>query len=251
VKWRAVPIFCASISLAVIIAGCAWGYQRYAQYREGVTTQGRVVEIRAYWSEDSEGRRGVNHYPVVEFRSSVEKQHRFTGDAGLDEYEVGESVNVLYDPRNPGDARIATFAQFWLGPLAVVLFGFLSGIGTFLFSRSFDRAFGAAFQHRMTRHAREMDRLALADGKQGVLLRGVVDSVRKQQGASGEEYVVVCRATLPGGISQERVEAEPIFFHPGPLILGKSVEIYVDPRKKERYAVMLQPVLAELQSAKR
>jgi hypothetical protein len=75
--------------------------------------------------------------------------------------------------------------------------------------------------------------------------------VRKQQGASGEEYVVVCRATLPDGITQERFEAEPIFFNPEPWIAGKSVEIYVDPRKKERYAVMLEPVLAELQSANR
>ena len=75
--------------------------------------------------------------------------------------------------------------------------------------------------------------------------------MRKQQGASGEEYVVVCRATLPDGITQERFEAAPIFFNPEPWILGKSVTIYVHPQNKTSYAVMLEPVLAELQSAKR
>ena len=92
--------------------------------------------------------------------------------------------------------------------------------------------------------------------------------MRKQQGASGEEYVVVCRATVPvevqgkvgehgeplytvtDGISQ-RFEAAPIFFNPEPWILGKSVTIYVHPQNKTSYAVMLEPVLAELQSAKR
>jgi hypothetical protein len=28
--------------------------------------------------------------------------------------------------------------------------------------------------------------------------------------------------------------------------VGKNIEIYVDPRKKERYAVMLDPLLATL-----
>lgn len=84
-----------------------------------------------------------------------------------------------------------------------------------------------------------------------LLVKGVVESVRKQQGASREEYVVLCWATLPDGIAQKRFEAAPIPFDPGPGILGKSVEIYVDPGDKTRYQVRLEPVLAELQSANR
>ena len=48
-----------------------------------------------------------------------------------------------------------------------------------------------------------------------------------------------------------RWRAEPIFFNPGPWILGKDVEIYIDPRDKDRYAVMLDPLLAKLQSQQR
>ena len=141
-KWRVVPLLCGSIGVAVIIVGCAWGYQRYALYREGVTTQGHVVEIRADWRKDDEGRMRAYSYPVIEFRSSVEKQHRFTGDnTAFDSFEAGESVNVLYDPRNPGDARIVSFVQFWLGPVAVGVFGFLflaGGVGAFFMIRSID-----------------------------------------------------------------------------------------------------------------
>lgn len=74
-KWGVVPLLCGRIGVAVIIVGCAWGYPRYALYREGVTTQGHVVEIRADWREDDKGKMGAYHNPVVEFRSSVEKRH--------------------------------------------------------------------------------------------------------------------------------------------------------------------------------
>jgi hypothetical protein len=154
---------------------------------------------------------------------------------------------VRYDPTNPSGAQITDFAQFWLGPLGVGLFGFLflaGGIGAFVLIKGSDEAFGPQFQ-------RKMDAVQLSVGKQGIRLDGQVDSVRKQAGNAGEEYVIVCRATLPGGISQQKFEAEPIFFNPGPWVVGKDVEIYVDPRNKDRYAVMLDPLLAKLQSQQR
>ena len=105
---------------------------------------------------------------------------------------------VRYDPQNPSKAQIADFAQFWLGPLGVGLFGLLflaGGIGAFFLIRGSDGAFGPQFQ-------RKMDAVQLSVGKQGIRLDGRVDSVRSQPGRAGEEYVVVCRAPLPGGITR-------------------------------------------------
>lgn len=244
-KWVALAMF-GTVGLIAFIAGCVWGYQRYMLYRDGVDAEGMIVENTQSRSKDSDGHTSVSYYPVVEFTAQGGSKHRFTGSTGssVADYETGAKVSVRYDPQNPSKAQITDFTQFWLGPLGVGIFGFLflvGGIGAFVLIKGSDEAFGPDFQRRM-------DQVELSVGKQGIRLDGQVDSVRKQTGRSGEEYVVVCRATLPGGLSQEKFEAEPIFFNPGPWIVGKSVEIYVDPRKKERYAVMLDPLLAQLKA---
>jgi len=248
VKWIALMMF-GSVGLIAFIAGCVWGYQRLMLYQDGVSVQGVVVENTQTRSRDSDGQTSVSYYPVVEFATQAGEKHRFTGStgSGTADYEAGAKVSVRYDPRNPSSAQITDFAQFWLGPLGVGLFGFLflvAGVGSFVLIKGSDETFGPQFQ-------RKMDLVALSVGKEGIRLDGQVDSVRKQAGKAGEEFVVVCRAALPGGISQQRFEAEPIFFNPGPWILGKSIEIYVDPRNKERYAVMLDPLLAKMQSEQR
>jgi hypothetical protein len=248
VKWFALAMF-GSVGLIAFIAGCVMGYQRFMLYHDGVPTQGVIVENTQSRSKDSDGNMHTSYYPVVEFTVQNGEKYRFTGSTGSDapDYRTGAKVDVRYDPRNPSSAQISDFAQFWLAPLGVGIFGFLflaSGVGSFILIKDSDATFGPQFH-------RKMDLVALSVGKEGIRLEGQVDSVRKQAGASGEEYVIVCRAMLPGGISQQRFEAEPIFFNPGPWIVGKNIEIFVDPRKKERYAVMLDPLLAKLQSEQR
>jgi hypothetical protein len=243
VKWIALAMF-GCVGLIAFIAGCIWGYQRFTLYRDGVSVQGVVIENTQTRSRDKDGHTSVSYYPVVEFTAQGGEKHRFTGSTGSStaDYEAGAKVAVRYDPGNPSRAQITDFAQFWLGPLGVGVFGFMflaGGIGAFILIKGSDEAFGPQFK-------RKMDAVQLSVGKEGIRLDGQVDSVRKQAGSSAEEYVIVCRATLPGGISQHRFEAEPIFFNPGPWIIGKSVEIYVDPRNKERYAVLLEPLLAAL-----
>ena len=247
-KWVALTLF-GTVGLVAFVAGCVWGYQRYVLYRDGVTAEGTVVENTRTRSKDSDGNTSVSYYPIVEFTAQGGTRHRFTGSTGssVADYEAGAKVSVRYDPQNPSKAQITDFTQFWLGPLGVGVFGFLflaGGIGAFVLIKGSDEAFGPDFQRRM-------DQVELSLGKQGIRLEGRVDSVRRQSGRSGDEYVVVCRATLPDGISQQKFDAEPIFFNPGPWIVGKSVEIYVDPRKKERYAVMLDPLLAQSKAESR
>jgi len=261
VRWLALLVF-GGVGLFSFVYGCVWGYQGYVLSRDGVTTQGHVVEVERGESRDDDGGTSVSYHPVVEFWSAGEKQHRFTGSGGsrhVGDIVVGATVSVLYDPGNPANARIADSKQNWEQPLALGLFGFLflaGGIGAFFMSgiglsRSSDKTFYPKLDQKITKAAREQDRFALPEGEEGILLKGVVDSVRKQHGASREEYVVICRATLPGAIRPEHFEAAPISFHPGRRIVGKSVEIYVHRGDKTRDAVKLEPVLAELQSAKR
>lgn len=236
-KWVALAIF-GSVGLIAFVAGCVQGYQRFELWRTGLAAQGSVVEIHESQSTESDGHTSVTYYPVVEFSAPGGAEHRFTNStgAGNPEYKVGARVSVLFDASDPTRAQISDSTQFWLEPFGLGLMGFLflaAGIGLFLLNKSSDE-----------RIHRKMDQVALSLGRQGIRIEGQVDSVRKQAGRSGDEYVVVSRATLPGGISQQKFEAAPIFFNPGPWIVGKSVEIYIDPHKKDRYAVMLDPLLA-------
>jgi hypothetical protein len=48
------------------------------------------------------------------FRSEVATTHR--------DYRVGDSVRVLYDPRHPEHAEIASFVRLWLLPFVLSFF---------------------------------------------------------------------------------------------------------------------------------
>ena len=277
-KWIALLIF-GGVGLFLFVIGCVQGYQNYVLSRDGVTTQGHVVEVEIQEHDEGGDNRTVyvkRYYPVVEFQSAGEKQHRFTsidGSRSVADYEVGGTVSVFYDPRNPAYARLADYyhaESLWVGPLVLALLGFMllaifGAMASFMSGDSFrsmssDKTLGPEFHTEL--YQKQKSQMLSSLGGNAFILRGVVDSVRKQQGASGEEYVVLCWATVPvevqgkidergeplytvtDGISQ-RFEAAPIFFNPEPWILGKSVEIYVDTRDKTRYGVMLEPVLAE------
>ena len=139
-KWIALLIV-GGVGLFLFVIGCVMGYQNYVLSRDGVRTQGHVVEVERRESTDDDGRTSVFYYPVVEFWSAGEKRHRFTsidGSRRVANYEVGETVSVFYDPGNPAYyARLADYYDAepsWVGPLVPGLFGFLflaGGIGVF------------------------------------------------------------------------------------------------------------------------
>jgi hypothetical protein len=260
-------LFFGILGLALVVYACVLGYQSHILSRVGVTTQGRIVGVEEYKrrSKDDEGRptTDVSYRLLIEFSAVDGAKHRLTGETNLPKYALtGSPVRVLYDPKDPSTARIAGTAKlgFWGPFLSYGSIGFLllvGSIGSFFFA-----------QHQLTRdhadyaeirrerenedklHRENQIRRIMADGTV-LRLKGVVESVRKQQGASTEEYVVVCWATRPGETSQERYEAAAISFDPGPAIVGKNVEVYIHRDDKTRYQVDLEPVLAELQSARR
>jgi hypothetical protein len=43
-------------------------------------------------------------------------------------YKEGDSVVVLYDPAQPGDVRIHSFFNVWMGPLVLGLLGVIMSL---------------------------------------------------------------------------------------------------------------------------
>jgi Protein of unknown function (DUF3592) len=75
------------------------------------------------------------YYPVVRFVTPLEEVVQFEGGDGStkpEEYRVGESLKILYDPANPHDARLDTVNSRWGG---VIIFGGL-GVGFVVTSAS-------------------------------------------------------------------------------------------------------------------
>ena len=105
-----------------LAAFCSWGvYAGYTSWRlqsEGVTTTGTVIQMEE--SNSSEGGCCV-YSPVVEFTVNGQT-YSFDGGNASDPpaYRVGEVVNVIYDPSDPGTAQINKWSERWLFPILII-----------------------------------------------------------------------------------------------------------------------------------
>ena len=107
----------------------------------GVSADGRVIDLIA--ERDSDG--DDMYYPRVRFVTAAGEPVEFTGSVGSSPaaFDIGEAVAVLYDPADPGDARIDSFFQLWFGPLILGFLGFIfttvGGGAVIAFARSGNR----------------------------------------------------------------------------------------------------------------
>lgn len=237
-KWVALLAF-GGVGLGALVGGLLWGHKRYQLHKNGVPVKGTVVELTETHSteRDDNGRtrNTTSIYPVVEFTPADGRVRRFRGSTGSSspDYAVGQSVNVIYHREDPDQAQLADFSQFWLGPIAISVFGlfFLAGgVGGYFLVASSDKAFGPAFTAKMNRGR-------LYELKQGIRLQGVVREVEKEDG----EFTLLVEAAPPG--AAPRVYLAPIAFDPGP-VQGRHVDVYVDPQDKSEYYVHVDPLFA-------
>jgi hypothetical protein len=103
-------------------AFCLWGvYAAYTGWQlqtRGVTTTGTVVRL----DERSDGEGGCCIYvPVVDFQVNAQV-YTFEGDNASDPpaYDVGQQVQVRYDPANPNTAQIDSLFERWVFPVLII-----------------------------------------------------------------------------------------------------------------------------------
>jgi hypothetical protein len=103
-------------------AFCLWGaYAGYTSWRleqEGERTTGIVTRLE----ESSDGDGGCCVYsPVIEFDAGGQR-YSFEGGNASDPpaYDVGEQVQVLYDPADPNTAQINKWTERWLFPIIII-----------------------------------------------------------------------------------------------------------------------------------
>lgn len=82
--------------------------------------QGKVVAINRVPSVF--GSNITSSYPVVLFKTD-NGWYKFAAEQNLN-LEEGQQVRVIYNPGKPEDAKVFSFAGFWLGYIIALLSGF-------------------------------------------------------------------------------------------------------------------------------
>jgi hypothetical protein len=103
--------------------GAPWAYfsQQY-KMKSRVAAVGTVVELTSRIT--ASGRANII-CPVVEFSAPSGEKIRFTSEFGSlpAKHQVGQTVNVRYDPVDPKNAEIDSAMNLWLIPLILVFMG--------------------------------------------------------------------------------------------------------------------------------
>jgi len=114
-------------------------------------TSGRILNLAPVTAPEDDG---VNYAPVFTFTASDGRSYTITSNTSTNPpgFTVGQAVRVLYDPRNPADARLKNSAQLWMvslicAPLGLSL-GALGGVALW-FDRRYRRGLAAS---ALTRH---------------------------------------------------------------------------------------------------
>jgi hypothetical protein len=80
--------------------------------------------------QSSGGSRDRVYYPVLRYRTQQGATKEVVSSVGSNppRYKEGDSVVVLYDPAQPGDVRIHSFFNVWMGPLVLGLLGVIMSL---------------------------------------------------------------------------------------------------------------------------
>ena len=227
--------------MAALIGGLMWGAKRVALFRNGLPATGTVVENYQSRSTDSDDHTSVSYYPVVEFQTPDGQTHRFKGSTGSSspDFEEGARAKLRYNPKNPSEAQLVNFSQFWLGPVVITAAGLIAlflGIGSFIVLFGDDNK--GMFDTRAA-----IKRQFLSARSDAVRIEGRIKGVREKEKG---EYVFVCKALRPGASFEDEFETDVFNFNPGSEFTGRPVTICLDPYKKGEYTVDLGPLLLDI-----
>ncbi|MFN4147700.1 MAG: DUF3592 domain-containing protein [Runella sp.] len=207
------------ILLGLIFLVIAWFI--YQNQREFLTTaktaEGVVKQLMFSSSRKSRG----TYHPLVEFQTPDGQIHSFRSETGSNPaaYEVGERVEVKYDPRNPSQAKLNSFWDLW-GLLAV-----LAGFGMIFFMVGVGSALG---------NLQEKKRIdKLKNSRNFIYLPARVE-YSDIKGSKG--FYLVCDYLHPADEKIYLIKSDLFYFDPTPY-LKERVMVWIDPENPKNHYV--------------
>lgn len=126
-RWSLCGVGTVFLLVAVALAGNMLLFLRISIAETGTVVSNVRVEQR-----DSDGQATIAFKPEFTFTGADGKTYTVTSATGSNppEFAEGQTVRVLYNPMNPGTAKIDSFTQLWFMPILFGAFGVvLSAIG--------------------------------------------------------------------------------------------------------------------------
>jgi hypothetical protein len=125
------------VAVALCVSALVGGRKVLRLRRDGMRASATVRELRTrelQMRSSEQLQEDPVFAPVLEFATPDGQVHRIEGDASSPpRYRVGDVVSVLFDPADPGGARIETFSGLWLGVLLTAVGGALTlGVAGFI-----------------------------------------------------------------------------------------------------------------------
>jgi hypothetical protein len=110
------------IGLFLLGVGINLGLDQKYLVETGIRTEGQVVKI---YSEVDINTKANVYYPIIEFADQKNRSITFRDKIGStpSEYNVGETVTVLFDPNNLGKAMIDRNVWNWLPAFILLILG--------------------------------------------------------------------------------------------------------------------------------
>jgi len=123
----------ATIGLVLLAGAISLYFAKQSFLKRAETVQGKVVELVSKRSDNS-----IMYTPVISFitREGSEIEFASSVSSNPPSYSVGETVEIMYDPKEPNEADINSFSSLWLGVLVLGILGtvfFLIGFAIILY----------------------------------------------------------------------------------------------------------------------
>lgn len=105
--------------MCVVMLGvaCYYGHTSWSLKQDGYSVGGTVVALQ---ESAGSGGSGVTYAPVIRYEAAG-RAHTFTSNNSSTPpaYDIGERVLILYDTADPSRARIDSWGELWLMPVAL------------------------------------------------------------------------------------------------------------------------------------
>lgn len=208
---------------AVFMAFASWLYWEDAAFAErALDAQGTVTENIRYYDDEGE----LLYRPVVTYSDEAGQSHTFSSSVSSSspQFDIGETVDVLYDPAAPGDARVDAFMSRGIFPLA---FG---GLGLVAFLCGAGMVYAAVARKQAVAQLRAS----------GVRIEAEIIGIREDESIEVNDehpWRVTARGKHPRTGRMTTFKSDMLWSYPDGVEEGHLVPVLVAKNKPKRYLV--------------
>jgi Protein of unknown function (DUF3592) len=212
-----------AFGILMLVGTAAIVVNREKFLHRAVTVQGTIVGNDLRYDSRGSG----TYYPQFAFITRDGQPIIGNSNAGSNppSFSAGEAVTVYYDPANPHDAKISSFAQLWMGAL---ILGFLGVVFT-----------GVGFAIRLYGNRGATRRAKLLQNGQQIVARVTgVERNGSVQVNGNYPFHVIAQWQDPTSNKLYVFHSDNLWFDPSEWVKeGQAVTVLIEPGNPKKYSM--------------